>query len=56
MVFITPRIVSMTPKPTAEATAKEPAPSETPAKNHKEEAILADDPAKTTQGAAAPPQ
>ncbi|MCX5865123.1 MAG: hypothetical protein NTW42_08660 [Deltaproteobacteria bacterium] len=56
MVFITPRIVSMTPKPTAEATAKEPTPSEAPAKNHKEEAILPDDPAKTTQGAAIPPQ
>ncbi|MCX5875371.1 MAG: type IV pilus secretin PilQ [Deltaproteobacteria bacterium] len=56
MVFITPRIVSMTPKPNDEATAKEPAPSEAPAKNHKEEALPADDPTKTTQGAAAPPQ
>jgi len=56
MVFITPRIVNMTPKPNGEATAKESAPSEAPAKNHKEEAILADDPAKTTQGATAPPQ
>ena len=57
MVFITPRIVSMTPKANGEATAKEPAaPSEAPAKNHKEEAILADDPAKTTQGVAIPPQ
>ena len=56
MVFITPRIVSMTPKPNDEATAKEPAPSEAPAKNHKEEAIPADDPAKTTQGATTPPQ
>jgi len=54
MVFITPRIVSMTPKQTDEATNKGPAPSETPAENHKEEAILADDPAKTTQGAAVP--
>ena len=56
MVFITPRIVSMTPKPNGEATAKEPTPSEAPARNHKEEAILTNDPAKTTQGAAAPPQ
>lgn len=56
MVFITPRIVSMTPKPNGEATAKEPAPSEAPAKNHKEEAIPADDPAKTSQGATTPPQ
>ena len=56
MVFITPRIVSMTPKQTDEATSKGPAPSEAPAENHKEEVILPDDPAKTTQGAAATPQ
>ena len=56
MVFITPRIVSMTQKPSDEAAAKGPAPSGTSTEKSKEEVISADDPAKTTQGAAATPQ
>jgi type IV pilus secretin PilQ/predicted competence protein len=49
MVFITPRIVNMTQKPSDEAAAKGSTPA-APA----EKTVLADDPAKTTQGAAAP--
>lgn len=48
MVFITPRIVSMTQKQNNEATAK-PIPK-------KKEALPADDPAKTTLGNATTPQ
>lgn len=55
MVFITPRIVNMAPKNTDEATAKGPTPSGASSEKTKEE-VLTDDPAKTTQGAAAAPQ
>jgi type IV pilus secretin PilQ/predicted competence protein len=56
MVFITPRIVSMSPKQNSETTAKGPAPSGVPAEGRGEEVIPADDPAKTPQGNATPPQ
>ena len=56
MVFITPRIVTMTQKQTGEAAAKKPLSSGAPAENHKEEVLLADDPAKKSQGNATPPQ
>ncbi len=69
MVFITPRIVNITKKQNDEAaanllpkngndkeTAKGPTPSGTPAVTHKELALPADDPRKTTQGNTIPPQ
>lgn len=55
MVFITPRIVNMAQKPSDEAAAKGQTPAAS-ADKPKERAILTDDPAKTTQGAAAAPQ
>jgi len=56
MVFITPRIVSMIPKQNGETAAKGPAPSGAPAEKRREEEMLADDPAQTTQGKATAPQ
>ena len=56
MVFITPRIVNMTPKLNGETAAKEPTPSKVPAESHGEEAILTDDPAKKNRENATAPQ
>ena len=56
MVFITPRIVSMNQKQTNLAADKDPALSGVSSANHKEEPLAAGEPAKTTQGNAAPPQ
>jgi type IV pilus secretin PilQ/predicted competence protein len=56
MVFITPRIVSMTQKMNDEATAKGATPSGSSTEKTKEEPLAADEPAKTTQGNATPPQ
>jgi len=56
MVFITPRIVSMTPKQNGETAAKEPTPSKVPAESHREEAIATDDPAKKNRENATAPQ
>jgi type IV pilus secretin PilQ/predicted competence protein len=69
MVFITPHIVNMSRPQTAEATPpsplkegtgnapiKESVPSGSPKDNHKEEALPADDSAKTNQGKTLPPQ
>ncbi|MBA3004806.1 MAG: hypothetical protein FP813_13320 [Desulfurivibrio sp.] len=50
MVFITPRIVRMTPKQNGEAGATAPVPPSVPAAKNKEEALPAEDPTKMTKG------
>ncbi|MHB1184607.1 MAG: hypothetical protein ACYC4A_07895 [Desulfobulbia bacterium] len=55
MVFITPRIVTMTRKENGEATDPMPSPSASSEKP-KEEVIPADTPKNTTQGTTLPPQ
>jgi len=55
MVFITPRIVTMTRKENGGATETMPSPAFSTEKP-KEEAIPADNPKNTTQGTPLPPQ